>query len=45
MLNGFKDQALARLAAQHDEIARLRTQNKRAATVRLLPAPGTQACS
>jgi hypothetical protein len=44
-LNGFKDQALARLAAQHDEIARLRTQNKRAATVRLLPAPGTQACS
>ena len=45
MLNGFKDQALARLAAQHDEIARLRTQNKRAATVCLLPAPGTQACS
>jgi hypothetical protein len=45
MLNGFKDQALARLAAQHDEIARLRTQNKRAATVRLLPTPGTKACS
>jgi hypothetical protein len=45
ILNGFRDQALARLAAQHDEIARLRTQNKRAATVRLLPAPGTEACS
>ena len=44
-LNGFRDQALARLAAQHDEIARLRTQNKRAATVRLLPAPGTEAGS
>ena len=40
-LNGFRDQALARLAAQHDEITRLRTQNKRAATVRLLPTPGT----
>lgn len=38
-LTGFREQALARLAAQHDEIARLRTQNKRAATVRLLPAP------
>jgi len=44
-LNGFRDQALARLAAQHDEIARLRTQNKRAATARLLPAPGTKARS
>jgi hypothetical protein len=42
-LNGFKDQALARLAAQHDEITRLRTHNKRAATVRLLPAPGPEA--
>jgi hypothetical protein len=42
-LNGFKDQALARLAAQHDEITRLRTQSKRAATVRLLPAPGPEA--
>jgi len=40
-LNGFKDQSLARLAAQHDEIDRLRAQNKRAATVRLLPTPGT----
>ena len=44
-LNGFRDQALARLAAQHDEISRLRTQTKRAATVRLLPAPGTETCS
>jgi hypothetical protein len=44
-LNGFKDQALARLAAQHDEITRLRTQNKRSATVRLLPAPGTETCN
>lgn len=44
-LNGFRDQALARIAAQHDEIARLRTQNKRAATVRLLPVPGTETCS
>lgn len=38
-LRSFRDQALARLAAQHDEITRLRTQNKRAATVRLLPTP------
>jgi hypothetical protein len=45
MPNGFRDQALARLAAQHDEIARLRTQNKRAATVRLLPGPGRESCS
>jgi hypothetical protein len=44
-LRGFKDQALARLAAQHDEITRLRTQNKRAATVRLLPVPGTESCT
>lgn len=44
-LRGFRDQALARLAAQHDEITRLRTQNKRAATVRLLPAPGTETCN
>jgi hypothetical protein len=44
-LNGSRDQALARLAAQHDEIVRLRTQTKRAATVRLLPAPGTETCS
>jgi hypothetical protein len=44
-LNGFKNQALARLAAQHDEITRLRTQNKRAATVRLLPTPGSEAAA
>ena len=37
-LNGFRDQALARLAAQHDEITRLRTQNQRAAKIRQLPA-------
>lgn len=43
-LRGFKDQALARLAAHHDEITRLRAQNKRAATVRLLSAPGAKAC-
>jgi DNA repair exonuclease SbcCD ATPase subunit len=42
-LTGFREQALARLAAQHDEITRLRTQNKRAATVRLLPAPAPDA--
>ncbi len=41
-LNGFKSQALARLAAQHDEVTRLRNQNKRAA-VRLLPAPAPDA--
>jgi hypothetical protein len=44
-LNGFKNQALAQLAAQHDEITRLRTQNKRAATVRLLPTPGSDAAA
>jgi chromosome segregation ATPase len=42
-LRGFRNQALARLAAQHDEITRLRTQNKRAANVRLLPAPAPEA--
>ncbi len=40
-LTGFQKQALAQLAAQHDEITRLRNQNKRAATVRLLPTPAT----
>jgi hypothetical protein len=39
-LSEFRDQAIARLAAQHDEINRLRTQNKRSAAVHLLPAPG-----
>jgi hypothetical protein len=42
-LRSFRDQALARLAAQHDEITCLRTQNKRAANVRLLPAPAPEA--
>jgi hypothetical protein len=42
-LRGLKDHALARLTAQHDEITRLRTQAKRAATVHLLPVPGTEA--
>ena len=40
-LRDFRDQAIARLAAQHNEITRLRTQNKRAAAVRLLPAPAS----
>jgi hypothetical protein len=46
-LNGFKDQALARLAAQHNEITRLRAQGKRAAAVHLLPlpAPDTAPCN
>jgi len=43
-LRSFRDQALARLASQHDEITRLRTQNKRTAPVRLLPAPETETC-
>ena len=42
-LRTFRDQTLARLAAQHDEITRLRTQNKRAANVRLLPTPAPEA--
>jgi hypothetical protein len=41
-LRSFKDQALARLATQHDEITRLRTRDKRAATVRLLPTPAPE---
>jgi len=44
-LRGLNDQALARIAAQHDEVTRLRTQDKRAATVRLLPAPGAKTCN
>ena len=45
-LNGFKDQALARLAAQHDEIPRLRRQADQASRLRRLPArnPGTGPC-
>jgi len=37
-LRDFKNQALAQLAGQHDEISRLRSQNTLAAKVRLLPA-------
>jgi hypothetical protein len=40
-LTGFRAQALARLAAQHDEITRLRRMASQAATIRHLPAPGT----
>jgi hypothetical protein len=40
-LTDFRKQALAQLAARHDEITRLSNQNKRAATVRLLPTPAT----
>ncbi|MGA8016494.1 MAG: hypothetical protein WCB85_11305 [Candidatus Dormiibacterota bacterium] len=38
-LTEFRTQALARLAAQHDEISRLRHDLQRAATIRRLPAP------
>jgi len=37
-LRDFKNRALAQLAGQHDEINRLRSQNERAAKVRVLPA-------
>jgi hypothetical protein len=40
-LTGFRGQALARLAAQHDEIIRLRQEVRLAASVRRLPAAGT----
>jgi hypothetical protein len=36
-LAGFRDQALAQLAAQHHEITRLRQEAHRAASVRRLP--------
>jgi hypothetical protein len=42
-LTSFRDQALARLGAQHDEIVRLRHDLQRAATIRRLPAPATPA--
>jgi len=42
-LTDFRDRALAQLAAQHDEIARLRHDLQRAATVRRLPAPASPA--
>jgi hypothetical protein len=38
-LTSFRSQALARLAAQHDEITRLRNDVQRASSVRRLPAP------
>jgi transposase-like protein len=38
-LTDFRGQALARLAAQHDEITRLRHDLQRAATIRRLPGP------
>ena len=37
-LTGFKTQALSRIAAQHDEITRLRREVQQAARVRRLPA-------
>lgn len=37
-LEGFRDAALARLAAQHDEITRLRQEVRLAARIRRLPA-------
>jgi hypothetical protein len=46
-LRDFKNRALAQLAGQHDEINRLRSQNERAAKVRVLPArtSATEPCS
>jgi hypothetical protein len=41
-LTGFRSQALARLAAQHNEITHLRQQVRLAARVRRLPAPEDQ---
>ncbi len=38
-LAGFRDQALARLAAQHHEITRLRQEVRLAAGIRRLPVP------
>ena len=38
-LTEFKAQALSRLAAQHDEITRLRREVQQAASVRRLPTP------
>ena len=38
-LTGFRSQALARLAAQHDEITRLRQEVQLAAGIRRLPVP------
>jgi hypothetical protein len=46
-LTGFRTEALARLAAQHDEITHLRQQADKTAKVRQLPAraPGTRPCN
>jgi hypothetical protein len=47
-LTGFRTQALARLAAQHDEITRLRQRSDQTARVRRLPdraSPGTGPCN
>ena len=41
-LAGFRDQTLARLAAQHHEITRLRQEVRLAAGVRRLPVPPAQ---
>ncbi len=41
-LAGFRDQALARLAAQHHEITRLRQEVRLATGVRRLPVPPIQ---
>jgi uncharacterized small protein (DUF1192 family) len=41
-LAGFRGQALARIAAQHDEITRLRQEAHRAASVRRLPIPAAK---
>ena len=41
-LAGFRDQALARLAAQHDEITRLRQEIRLAAGIRRLPVPPSE---
>jgi len=38
-LRDFRDQALARLAAQHDEISRLRREVQLATRIRRLPVP------
>jgi hypothetical protein len=42
-LTSFKAQSLSRIAAQHDEITRLRREVQQAARVRRLPAPALSA--
>ncbi len=41
-LAGFRGQALARIAAQHDEITRLRQETRPAAGIRRLPVPAAK---